>query len=107
MDDNGPDGISFTHLADTLAYGVVSVKDIIYVFRNGGFSQASFTAVGYSNGNKLQGCLEQLYGPLERKAVGEYHGSRGKALLMLTRNYSGDASAMIINADDWNAMLNN
>jgi len=81
---------------DSLAFGLVPIQGVQYTFRNGAFTMVSFSTEGFSNGNKLQGCLEQLYGPLTKTSTTGYLGRRGKAEVLLTRGFNGSASAFIL-----------
>ncbi|OGX80842.1 hypothetical protein BEN47_06180 [Hymenobacter lapidarius] len=102
---SSPEGVSFTRKGEAVAYGLVPVHDVIYTFRNGGFSQVSFNSSGLSNSNKLQGCLEQLFGPLEKGEDNRYKAQTGKAMLLFSRTYSGDATAIIVSEEDFADML--
>lgn len=95
----GPEGLACSRPSDSLAFGIVPITDAIYVFKSGGgFSQVSVSAIGFTDGNKLHGCVEQLYGPLERKGLTDYSGRRGQTVALLTRDYSGNASLLLVNA---------
>jgi hypothetical protein len=57
---------------------------------------ATLAAVGVIDGNKLQACVERLYGPLCRQGLTGYQGQRGDALVLLIRDYSGNTSAFVL-----------
>ncbi|MGI4735045.1 MAG: hypothetical protein ACRYG7_07695 [Janthinobacterium lividum] len=87
---------TYTYSKDSLAFGLVPVQDAQYTFRAGAFTMVSFKTEGFGNGNKLQGCLEQLYGPLAKVSTTTYQGQRGKAEVLFSRGYDGSASAFIL-----------
>lgn len=87
---------TYTYSKDPLAFGLVPVQDAQYTFRAGAFSMVSFKTEGFGNGNKLQGCVEQLYGPLTKVSTTTYQGQRGKAEVLFSRGYDGSASAFIL-----------
>jgi hypothetical protein len=74
----------------------VPIQDAQYTFSAGAFTMVSFKTDGLSNSNKLQGCLEQLYGPLNKVSTTSYQGQRGKVEVLLSRGYDGSASAFIV-----------
>ena len=81
---------------DSVAFGVVPVERVLYTFKKGQFYMATITAVGVTDGNKLQACVERLYGPLSRHGLTGYQGRRGDAQVLLLCDYSGNASAFVL-----------
>lgn len=90
---------TYTYSKDSLAFGLVPIQEAQYTFRAGAFTMVSFKTEGFGNGNKLQGCLEQLYGPLAKVSTTTYQAQRGKAEVLFSRSYDGSASAFILDKD--------
>lgn len=94
---DGGDTKTYQRSTEALVYGLVpAAEGITYTVERGRLTAIDFKVNGYSAGNKLQGCLEQLYGPLARHGLTSYRGSRGAVEALLTRGYDGSASVLLV-----------
>jgi hypothetical protein len=87
--------------ADSLAYGLVAVEGgVSYTVQDGELVAVYFKAVGLHAGNKLQGCIERLYGPFVRHNLTSFEGRRGIVQAQVDRGLLGSCSVALIQGPD-------
>jgi hypothetical protein len=83
--------------ADSLAYGLVKVAGgVSYTVQNGELVLIYFKTENLSEGNKLQGCIEQLYGPLIQHSLFDFEGRKGKVEATIERGVLGSCAVTLV-----------